>query len=300
MACEWRGSEDRDPAAADRMTALERNSRRLLRVYPAAYRRDRGDEIIGTLLDTTTAGRSWPRFCDVRALLAGGVKARAAQNRQRSAGANLRAAVMVGITLYFSFWISTYLVNVIVTGWSSWPAALCGLFIVATVVVAWTGSRIGVLAAALAGSAVIVAFGFGAAPWLGVRLVELLGLIGLAVLTRSAARPSWRWLWLPGLIIAPSVLVESVGAFMWLSYGLSRFALIGFAAIAVGALAWFAIDARLMVAFLTFLAAIGIQTGAGEFPPALSSLPFLLVIASLLAPSVWMLRRQSASPVRAA
>ena len=45
--------EDRDPAGADRVNALERRCRRFLRVYPAAYRRERAEEIIGTLLEAT-------------------------------------------------------------------------------------------------------------------------------------------------------------------------------------------------------------------------------------------------------
>ena len=42
------------------MTRLERRSGLLLRAYPAQYRKDRGEEIIGTLLVATPDGRSWP------------------------------------------------------------------------------------------------------------------------------------------------------------------------------------------------------------------------------------------------
>ena len=49
--------------------------------------------MIGTLLETTP-DRAWPRLQDVRALVAGGLKARAAQNRRMSAAANFRIAVM--------------------------------------------------------------------------------------------------------------------------------------------------------------------------------------------------------------
>ena len=72
---------------------------------------------------------------------------------------------------------------------------------------------------------------------------------------------------------------------------------------AIAALAWIAIDARLMVAVLTLLAATGIQSVASEISfghLAQSSLPFLLVVAALMAPSVWQLRRQSARQVRTA
>jgi hypothetical protein len=39
---------------------LERRARWLLRAYPAAYRADRGEEIIGTLLEAVPPGRDWP------------------------------------------------------------------------------------------------------------------------------------------------------------------------------------------------------------------------------------------------
>jgi hypothetical protein len=38
---------------------LERRARTLLRAYPADYRRDRAEELIGTLLEATPAGRSF-------------------------------------------------------------------------------------------------------------------------------------------------------------------------------------------------------------------------------------------------
>jgi hypothetical protein len=40
--------------------ALERHCRLLLRVYPPGYRRQRGEEILGTVLQGVPAGRNWP------------------------------------------------------------------------------------------------------------------------------------------------------------------------------------------------------------------------------------------------
>jgi hypothetical protein len=280
---------------------IEQRSRWLLRAYPAAYRRDRGDEIIATLLEATPDGRAWPRLRDARALAVGGLKARAAQNRQRSIATNLRVAVMVGLTLYYSLWVSTSIVGVI-TGLASWRAVLSGVLITLTVLLAWSGSRLGVLLAALAGSVVIIVFGRSGTS-VEPFLVEALGLVGLAVLTRRGVRPSWRWLWLPGVIIATSALVETAGAFLWLSYALSQFALLPILVFAVAALAWMIIDARLIVGVLTFLAAMALQVAASELSyggAGLSWLPFPLIIAALLVSSMWVLRRQSARPVRTA
>jgi hypothetical protein len=146
---------------------------------------------------------------------------------------------------------------------------------------------------------VIVAFGFEGTPFVGPRVVAVLGLGVLAVLGRREARPSWRWLWLPGSVIATSVLVESVGTLFLLSYALSPFTLTGLEVTAVGALVWMAIDARLMVVVLTFLAAIGLQVTVGGVPVAFS-LGFILIMTAIATPAIWLLRRQSARPLRTA
>src|SRR5215470_1492208 len=58
------------------VSPLERHCRWLLRAYPAWYRRDRGAEMLGTLLEASPAGRNWPSFRDARALLIGGLRVR--------------------------------------------------------------------------------------------------------------------------------------------------------------------------------------------------------------------------------
>ena len=58
------------------MSALERRFRWLLRAYPAWYRRHRGGEMLGTLLEASPPGARWPSFRDARALVIGGVRVR--------------------------------------------------------------------------------------------------------------------------------------------------------------------------------------------------------------------------------
>lgn len=58
------------------MSALERRCRRLLLAYPAWYRRGRGEEMLGTLLEASPPGRRWPSFRDTRALVTGGLRVR--------------------------------------------------------------------------------------------------------------------------------------------------------------------------------------------------------------------------------
>jgi len=58
------------------VTGLERRCRWLLRAYPAWYRRKRGEEMLGTLLEASPPGRKWPSVRDARALVIGGLRVR--------------------------------------------------------------------------------------------------------------------------------------------------------------------------------------------------------------------------------
>jgi hypothetical protein len=311
LVCEDRdpAGADRDPVDAVRMTHLERRAHLLLRVYPAAYRRERGEEIIGTLLETS-ADRTWPRLRDVCALAVGGLKARAAQNRQRPVGANLRVAVMAGLAFYTAFWFATYMDGVVQgfvwlepstpIGWTSWPAAVTALLAGATVVLAWTAPRIGVVTGVLAVGAV-VAFAVANHDALLAHVVQVVSLAGLAALAPRAGRPSRHWLWLPG-VMAVSPLIELGMSYGWLGYSWPLHMLeLSLLAFAVVGILWIGIDARLMLAVLTFFALTAVQMAVVEIPSGaaiLAMLPFPLVIATLAAASGWLLRRQSARAMR--
>jgi hypothetical protein len=58
------------------VTPLERHCGWLLHAYPAWYRRERAGEMLGTLLEASPRGRSWPSFRDARALVIGGLRVR--------------------------------------------------------------------------------------------------------------------------------------------------------------------------------------------------------------------------------
>lgn len=62
----------RAPRGAD--DALARRYGRLLGAYPAAYRAERGDELVSTYLDTTGPTRRWPSPADVLDLVGGGLR----------------------------------------------------------------------------------------------------------------------------------------------------------------------------------------------------------------------------------
>jgi hypothetical protein len=70
----------------DSAARLERRARVLLRAYPADYRRDRAEEVIGTLLEATPDGRPFPSARDARALIASWASTSISFSRRRRSG----------------------------------------------------------------------------------------------------------------------------------------------------------------------------------------------------------------------
>jgi hypothetical protein len=277
------------------MTTLERCCSLLLLAYPAAYRRDRGEEIIGTLLEATAPGRSWPLARDVRALLVGGLRARAALNRQTTA-ANLRIAVLVGAAVYVAFSASTDLAfSLIVLRLGSrpdevgWQLALVGVLGGLVVVAAWASSRRPILLAAAIATAVAgLLIGWWPSVF-GWPLPELACLVVLALLAGREERPGRGWLW-PVALVAVVPLMGDLLPGVW---PISFLTVLG--AIGVISLLWVVIDARPAVAASVFLVSVFLPMGLASFAffNIGQALPLLIVIP-LAAFAVWRLRRQSA------
>jgi hypothetical protein len=82
-----------------RQSALERHCRALLVAYPADYRARRGDEIVGTLLDSAGPHRRTPRFADAADVLAGGVRCRLAVSTMTGLEPGLVIAAPVALAL---------------------------------------------------------------------------------------------------------------------------------------------------------------------------------------------------------
>jgi hypothetical protein len=148
------------------MSKLERRCRLLLIAYPAEYRRERGEEIIGTLLETTPRGRGWPHARDVRALIIGGLRARAAANRRLSTAADIRLAVLLGIAIWLYMLAAAFLWDFATssavfdtahdTAASGWRELLAGLLIAAAATCAWRGRRRLLFAWAPAAAAAVI------------------------------------------------------------------------------------------------------------------------------------------------
>lgn len=98
------------------MSALERRCRRLLRVYPAAYRAERGDELLATLLDATEPGRARPHLGDVVAMGAHGLRRRAAVEPDQWLGGVLASTADAGLLMAAALAV----VSIVVGDWAPW------------------------------------------------------------------------------------------------------------------------------------------------------------------------------------
>jgi hypothetical protein len=78
---------------------LERAYRRLIRAYPRAYRRARGNEIVATLLDGAAPGQRYPRAREVVDVVTGGVRQHLGVGGSAGYADGLRTVLPVAIVL---------------------------------------------------------------------------------------------------------------------------------------------------------------------------------------------------------
>ncbi|HWE65980.1 MAG TPA: hypothetical protein VG298_04990 [Acidimicrobiales bacterium] len=95
------------------MTALEAHYKRLLQLYPAAYRQQRGDEILATLVESADPERERPTFGDTVDLVGHALRLRLAIGEQQPIGRLfvvvgpsqlVMASLMSMIAIYFGEW----------------------------------------------------------------------------------------------------------------------------------------------------------------------------------------------------
>jgi hypothetical protein len=276
------------------MSTLERRCWLLLTAYPAEYRRKRGEEILGTLLETTPQHRSWPLARDVVALIIGGLRARAAANRRLSTAADIRLGLLLGVVTLLSACATAFLMEFVTssavfatardTAASGWRQLMVGLLTAAAVTCAWRGRRRLLAACAPAAAAAVIWLlihqptydSGGYTDWTllaGEACSLLLGLAALMLLVRQTERPSRSWLWLIGLIVAteilPGLVPGHLRALWWPSPALPLIILIV-------PIVWIAIDARPALGLATYLA-LEVVTILGNAPP-LSDANYLTMV----------------------
>jgi hypothetical protein len=209
---------------------LERRARWLLRAYPAAYRADRGEEIIGTLLEAVPPGRDWPSARETVALAAAGLSARRAANLRQGLAASLRQVAVAGAAVYLAQLPALGLGAVV---WSARRGHLSFLFweyewlfyalgVLALVILAagWFGRRWLVAAGAAAAVTAAMSFLLMWQAWdLMIVLAEFIGppVVVFLLFARRIYRPPLSLLWLPGLALGVALaesLANTVPAFL--------------------------------------------------------------------------------------
>jgi hypothetical protein len=301
---------------------LERRARWLLRAYPAPYRADRGEEIIGTLLEAVATGRDWPPSREAVALVAAGLRARRAASLRQGLAASLRQVAVAGAAVYL---VQLPALGLGAVAWSARKGHLPFLFWdyewlfyalggLALVILAagWSGRRGLVAAGAAAALAAAVSYTVIRQDWhLMVVLADFVGppVVVFLLFARRTVRPPLSLLWLPALALgvalagalastAPALFAATTAGTTLLSPYTTGLSLVT----VLAALCWLATDVRpaasLVFAFTVSRVVYGFAYGRPSVMvgPAVIT---LVITASLVAGCAlaWLLRRRiHASP----
>jgi hypothetical protein len=291
---------------------LERRARALLRAYPAEYRHGRAEEIIGTLLEAAPPGRSFLSAREAWSLIAGGRHARATWNRRPGVKANVRLALLLGISMYLSLNFVPYVgsaLGFLPGDGASWRTITTLAFGAAVALAPWLGSRAAVTALAIP-AGTVVAYGelsgnHGGAATISVAEL-LIAMAALAALSGGPVRLPRSWLLLLGalpltlvggrLLSSRHILGPEVESYLELGALLL---------LAVVVVCWLATDARpafalCLAVLLQAVAAIVSELGFGDSLLITSGLEYLgldfAFVLPILLPAAWLLLRRQKAP----
>jgi hypothetical protein len=285
------------------MSPLERRYKVLLLAYPAWYRRERGAEILTTLLDASPPGAAWPSARDAISLLMGGLKIRTGQNRRLGMSASIRTAVLLGVVLSLEPYVAPELSSTLrllpgtIAGTPGRvPMAVCCLATMAVMAAAWFAPRPVAVALGMTAAGLRVFWADAGDPADYVRAAALL--MVLALLVRDTERMPRSWLWLAGSFLALQFLFWSTQVAqvnVIYTYGL-----IAEFTVAAAALAWAVVDARPALAVAVFvtcqfvLPIVFDPLDRGANPAYQATLIPVGITAAIVVPAIWRLRRQIA------
>jgi uncharacterized protein (TIGR03382 family) len=297
---------------------LERRARWLLRAYPAAYRADRGEEIIGTLLEAVPPGQDWPPSREAVALVAAGLRARRAANLRQGLAASLRQVAVAGAAVYLVQLPALGLGAVVFTarrehlpflfwfyGWLFYALGLLALVLLAA---AWSGRR--GLVAAGAAAAVIAAVSFTVIRQEWDLMVVLADFVGPPVavfllFARRTERPPVSLLWLPGLVLGvalaeslantyPALFAATTAGTTLLSPYTSGLSLVT----VLVAVCWLATDVRPLASLVFAFTVSRVIYGFAYGRPSVTVAPTVIALGitaslALACALVWLLRRRT-------
>jgi hypothetical protein len=291
---------------------LERRARTLLRAYPAEYRHGRAEEIIGTLLEAAPPGRSFPAAREAWSLIAGGRHARATRNRRPGVKANVRLALLLGISTYLSAYFGLALAGSVlgfIPG-QSWLTNTTLALGTAMALAPWLGSRAAATALAISAGA-LVAYGdlrgnHGGTTTMSVAEI-LIVMAVLAALSGGPVRLPRSWLWLPGVFPLALVAGRLLSPLHVPGPGPDLLGYLEVGALvllAVVVICWLVTDPR--PAFALCLAVL-LQVVMTTLPELVYGDPFLIpdlkfvlimfaIVLPVLLPAAWLLLRRQKAP----
>ena len=285
---------------------LERRARTLLRAYPAEYRHGRAEEIIGTLLEAAPPGQSFPSAREAWSLIAAGWHARAARNRRPGVKANVRLALLLGISIYLSFYFGLGLAGSVLGFFpgQSWLTNTTLALGTAMALAPWLGSRAAVTALAIPAGALVAYGDLRGNSYTITSVAELLVVMAaLAALSGGPVRLPRSWLWLP----CASPLVLAAGRVLSLQRTPRLEASLELGALsllAVVVVCWLITDARpafaLCLAVLLGAVISTLPTLVADESLMSWALEFLLIVFAIvlpvLLPAAWLLLRRQKTP----
>src|SRR5262249_12370378 len=216
---------------------------------------ERGEEIISTLLEASPPGREWPAPRDAWSLIAGGLRVRAAGNRQLPVATSLRLTLLLAAALWLTWDPYQLLWFINVTPLGQALRLRGGVLVAATVAAPWFAPR--AVTVSLAGS---TALALGLAYYhlyepvspVYVALYVVPPLALAVVASTEPVRPPRAWLWLPASLFAASALfyVQHMVASALASSIVGIAATVIAYGIVCATVLWLAVDVRPAIAFL--------------------------------------------------
>ena len=288
------------------MSNLEQRYRRLLLAYPRPYRTVRGDEMVGTLMESSAPIRSRPTAKDTMALVLGGLKVRSGSGQRLTVADGVRLVVLLAASLAVvseaNFWFAD-----VRGSWgytfpsmaSSWVSLALGLLAIATVALAWTRFR-AVTQTVAAVTAALWIYHPNGRDWT-YAIGPVAALAAIAFLTARPGHPRLPgiWLALPAALLVTELTTTILQVSTSIPPGVGYVPFI----LLAGTILWSIVDARPMVAAAIWLAW---SYGAGSVFFLTRNLSFGLFVAGWVPESLALvallvaligirrLRRQSA------
>lgn len=304
---------DRNPSR------LERHARLLVRAYPPAYRAGRGEEIIGTLLEATPRGRSWPPAYEVASVISGGLRARRAANLRQGLTTSLRQAAILAAAVYLVQLPCQTLIEFVQLArmgliplqfgsfaWSNYLSSALAMLIIAAV---WSGRRQLIIVAAVATAIPPTIHLLISHEWDG--MVTMAAYVGPALavvvpLARRAERPPRPLLWLlclsVGVVLAEALSSPhlQMASFETLSQTMLLFPYTTYLSlVTVGVAAcWLVTDVRPLTGLILSFTVTRVIFGIAYGRSSLAAGPVQLAIAiaapfALVCALVWLLRHRT-------